>query len=64
MIISNINSIWETSSNKEKNMEEQIDKHEELLSNWSMTELRFSVKHSAATIPTQETKKYITETGN
>jgi hypothetical protein len=44
-------------------MEEQIDKHEKLLSNWSLTELRFSVKHSAATIPTQETKKYVTETG-
>jgi hypothetical protein len=46
-------------------VEKQIGKHRELLSNSIQTELRFSVKHSAAIIPTQETeKKNITATGN
>ena len=38
-------------------MEEQIGKHSKLLSNSGLIELRFSVKHSFATIPTQETLK-------
>ena len=62
--MSDTNSIWETSLSDEKFVEEQIGKHNKLLSNSSLIELSFSVKHSATTIPTQETKKNIMANGN
>ena len=55
--MSDTNSIWETSSTDKNFVEEQIGKHSKLLSNSSLIELSFSVKHSGATIPTQETEK-------
>jgi hypothetical protein len=47
------------STSDEKFVEEQIGKRSKLLSNSSLIEQSFSVKHSATTIPTQETEKKI-----